>query len=171
MARGRWSPISRISCLARNTEFAGGTDGPVVDFFLSLVFSMISPKIKAGCGVFAVFGLGFVIGGFSLLFIIVKVVPLAEGWKTEQSKEFVAEHFANRLKLTDAQREEFRPIVYEALERRWALRREYLLKDLVMMEEEFLPKIDSLLDESQRQEARKILERWRRDHRGKLEAP
>lgn len=132
---------------------------------------MISPKVKAGCGVFAVFGLGFVIGGFSLLFVIAKVVPLAEGWKSEQSKEFVAEHFANRLKLSDNQREAFRPIVYEALERRWELRREYLLKDLAMMEEEFLPKIDALLDESQRRDARKILERWRREHRGKLDAP
>ena len=131
----------------------------------------ISPKIKAGCGVVLVFGLGFFLGAMALLFFIVRIVPLAEGWKSEESKAFIAERFSNQLDLTEAQRAEFEPIVREALERRWSLRREYLLKDMAMVEEEFLPRVDPILTEPQRQKARKMLERWRRDHRFKVSEP
>ncbi|MCB1063798.1 MAG: hypothetical protein KDN20_12850 [Verrucomicrobiae bacterium] len=131
----------------------------------------LNPKIKAGCGVLTVFGLGFGIGVISLLFVIAKVVPLSEGWKSQESKEFVANHIANRLKLTEEQRVEVRPIVEEALESRWTLRREYLMEDRRLMEEVFLPKIDQLLTEEQRERARQMLERWRKDQRLKLGDP
>ena len=131
----------------------------------------ISPKFKAGCGVLTVFGLGFFLGALALLFFFVKLVPLAEGWKSEESKAFIAERFANQLGLDEAQRAQFEPIVREALERRWALRREYLLRDMAMVEDEFLPRVDPILDETQREKARKMLERWRRDHRFKVKEP
>ncbi len=131
----------------------------------------VSPKIKAGCGVVAVFALGFLLGMFALLFLIVKVVPLVEGWKSEKSKEFIIERFAHQLELDEAQRAKFEPIVREALDRRWDLRREYLLEDMALVKEEFLPRVDELLNEQQRQKARKMLERWRRDQRFKLKEP
>lgn len=131
----------------------------------------LNPKIKAGCGVLTVFGLGFGIGVISLLFVIAKVVPLSEGWKSKESKEFVANHIANRLHLTDEQRVEIRPIVEDALESRWTLRREYLMEDRRLMEEVFLPKIDQLLTEEQRERARQMLERWHKDQRLKLVEP
>lgn len=128
----------------------------------------ISPKIKAGCGVVTVFGLGFLAGAFSLLVLISKVVPLAENWKTEKSKQFIVEHFANQLKLDESQRAEFEPIVREGLERRWELRREYVLKDQEMVETEVIPRIAEILNEKQKEKAKRMMERWRKDVRFKI---
>ncbi|MCB1079049.1 MAG: hypothetical protein KDM64_14605 [Verrucomicrobiae bacterium] len=130
---------------------------------------MISPKIKAGCGVVAVFGLGFLLGGLCLLFVILKIVPLSEGWKSDRSKEFVANHLANQLDLTDEQRVQLRPIVDEALERRWKLRRDYLMEDQRLLNEEYFPEVAALLTDKQKEKARKLLERWKRDQKFKID--
>lgn len=97
-----------------------------------------STKFKAGCGILAVFIGGFVLGVISLLVLMGSVIPLAEGWRSEKSKEFVANHFNKQLKLTPEQDKEFRPLVYEALERRWELRRDYLVLSGGVMEKKYL---------------------------------
>ncbi|MBL9155742.1 MAG: hypothetical protein JNK37_24915 [Verrucomicrobiales bacterium] len=130
--------------------------------------TMLSPKVKAGCGVVAVFGLGFGLGFLTLLFVLIRVVPLSEGWKTDRSREFVANHLANQLKLTDEQRAAFRPLVDEALAARWELRRDYLTRDRQLLEEVYLPKARELLTEPQREEAQRLLERWRRNQSFKV---
>ncbi len=132
---------------------------------------MINPKLKAGCGILTLFALGFGTGAISLLMLIIKTVPLSEGWKSEDSKTFVTKQIANRLELTEAQRAEIRPIVDEALEKRWELRRDYLLEDQRLMRDVFLPRVDPLLTEEQRVRARKMLDRWRKDQRFKLADP
>jgi hypothetical protein len=129
----------------------------------------ISNKLKAGCGVSAVFGLGFFLGAFALLILIVRIVPLSEGWKSEESKRFIENHFAQKLKLSDEQREQFRPILEEALDQRWDLRRQYLLDSQKLLEEEYYPRISEILTEEQQAKAGKMLERWNRDQKFKIE--
>lgn len=131
---------------------------------------MINPKVKAGCGVLTVFGLGFGAGVIALLILIVKVIPLSEGWKSDESKSFVTRQISNQLKLTEEQSAEVRPIVDEALEARWALRREYLLEDRRLLEEEFFPRIGALLDAEQKERGKRMLQRWRKEQRFKLES-
>lgn len=132
---------------------------------------MISPKLKAGCGVLAVFTLGFFLGVLSLLILLGRVIPLSEGWKSDRSKAFVADHLANQLDLTEDQRARFRPLVDEALERRWQLRRDYLLEDQRLLEEEYFPRIEEWLTEPQKARAAEMLERWRKAQRFKLANP
>lgn len=128
-------------------------------------------KLKAGCGVITIFGMGFVLGAVSLLILIGVVVPLSEGWKSEASKKFIADHLANKLEMTDEQREQVRPVINEFLDRRWELRRDYLKESEVVMEKEYLPRIDEFLTEPQQEEMRKILENWRRENQAKIEEP
>ena len=130
---------------------------------------MIHPKVKAGCGVLTVFALGFGLGVISLLIVLVNVIPLSEGWKTKESKEFVTKQLAKQLRLTEEQRVKFDPIVDEMLEQRWTVRRSYLLEDRKIMEEDFIPRVREILTEEQREHAKKLLERWRREQRFKLE--
>ncbi|MFK5922047.1 MAG: hypothetical protein QM496_07695 [Verrucomicrobiota bacterium] len=128
-------------------------------------------KLKAGCGVITIFGMGFVLGAVSLLILIGVVVPLSEGWKSEASKKFIADHLANKLEMTDEQREQVRPVINEFLDRRWELRRDYLKGSEVVMEKEYLPRIDAFLTEQQQEKMRKILENWRRENQTKIEEP
>lgn len=131
----------------------------------------IPNKLKAGCGVFAVFGLGFVLGAFSLLLLIVRTVPLSEGWKSEESKRFIENHFAHKLDLTDEQGERFRPLLDEALDRRWELRRQYLLESKKLLEDEYFPRVAEILTDEQKARSRKMLDRWNRDQEFKLGSP
>ena len=55
-------------------------------------------------------------------------------------------------------------------EARWALRREYLLEDRRLLEEEFFPRIGALLDAEQKERGKRMLERWRKEQRFKLES-
>lgn len=128
-------------------------------------------KLKAGCGVVALFGLGYVFGVVSLFILISVIVPLSQGWKSEASKKFIADHLANQLKMTEEQREELRPLVNEFLDRRWELRRDYLKGSLTVMEQEYLPRIDGLLTEEQRVEVRKIFDRWRKENQAMIDEP
>lgn len=128
-------------------------------------------KLKAGCGVVALFGLGYVFGVVSLFILIAVIVPLSEGWKSEASKKFIADHLANQLKMTEEQREELRPLVNEFLDRRWELRRDYLKGSLKVMEQEYLPRIDELLSDEQKEKLKEIHEKWQREHQDKMEEP
>lgn len=128
-------------------------------------------KLKAGCGVVTIFGLGYILGVVSLFILIAVIVPLAEGWKSDASKKFAADQLANQLKLTDEQREQVRPIVNEFLDQRWELRRDYLKKSEQVMNEKYLPKIEELLNDEQKERLLKIQEKWRRENKDKMEEP
>lgn len=125
-------------------------------------------QMKAGCGVVAIFGAGFCGGVFCLLYAISHIIPLAEGWKSEESKAFVLKHFRGALNLTPEQTEQLRPIVDEALEKRWQLRRDYLAESRRLLEEDYLPRVEAILDESQKEKAHRLMERWKRQQGGKL---
>jgi len=116
-------------------------------------------KLKAGCGIGLVFSAGFLCGVIAFFILLIKVIPKSEGWKSEESKEFVANHLANQLKMTEQQRVDARPIVDSALDERWAVRREYLLKDRDLTEEA-LQKMKLLLDEKQKEKAEKMFRNW-----------
>jgi len=122
-----------------------------------------STKFKAGCGILTVFIGGFVLGVIAILVLIGAIIPLAEDWKSEKSKAFIADHFANQLKLTPEQDAEFRPLVYEALDHRWLLRREYLVESRQMMEEDYFERAKEILTEEQLVKAQKMLAKWRKD--------
>ncbi|NOX99116.1 MAG: hypothetical protein GXP30_05185 [Verrucomicrobia bacterium] len=126
-------------------------------------------KLKAGCGVVTIFGLGYVLGVISLFILIAVIVPLSDGWKSEASKKFIADQLANQLDLTDEQREQVRPIVNEFLDRRWELRKEYLNDSEQLMNSEYLPQIDALISDEQKQKLQKIQDQWRREHKDKME--
>lgn len=128
-------------------------------------------KLKAGCGVVTIFGLGYVLGVISLFILIAVIVPLSDGWKSEASKKFIADQLANQLELTDEQREQVRPIVNEFLDRRWELRKEYLNDSEQLMNSEYLPQIDVLLSDEQKQKLQKVHDKWRREHKDKMEEP
>ena len=116
-------------------------------------------KLKAGCGIGLVFSAGFLCGVIAFFVLLIKVIPKSEGWKDSESKEFVANHLANQLSLTDEQRTKIRPIVDDALDKRWSVRKTYLLEDRVLVQaafEEILP----LLDEKQKAKATKMHENW-----------
>jgi len=117
-------------------------------------------KFKAGCGVATVFGAGFLCGAIALFTLIVKIIPLSEGWKNEESKEFVINHLANKLKLRDEQIEEATPIIRRALDERYAHRKVYTEADIELTRiafEEILP----LLSEAQQIRAKKMFEGWK----------
>ncbi len=126
-------------------------------------------KLKAGCGVVTLFGLGYVFGAVSLFILIAVIVPLAEGWKSEASKKFIADRLADQLKLTDGQREEVRPIINELLDKSWELRRDYLQRIEELRDGEYLPRIDELLSDEQKERLRQAQEKWRQEHRDKME--
>ena len=128
-------------------------------------------KLKAGCGVVTIFGLGYVLGVISLFILIAVIVPLSEGWKSDASKKFIADHLANKLEMTDEQREQVRPVINEFLDRRRELRRDYLKGSEVVMEEEYLPRIDAFLTEQQQVKIREVLEDWRSQNQAKIEEP
>lgn len=118
-------------------------------------------KLKAGCGLFFVFSAGFVCGLFALFFLLIKIIPLSEGWRDEESKEFVLEHLANRLSLTEKQVAEVAPIVYEALDERYAHRKTYVEADIELTRAAF-EEIRPQLTPEQVETAEKMFENWRK---------
>ncbi len=129
----------------------------------------INPKVKAGCGVVSIFSLGFLAGAITLFVVIVINVKKAENWKTRESREYISNHFANKLDMTEEQRTKLQPIVDEILERRWEMRRDYIERDIAMVEEKYLPRINKFLTEKQQAKARKLIDKWRLDDAAKLE--
>jgi len=118
-------------------------------------------KLKAGCGLVMVFGTGFLFGALVLFIIIVRVVPLSEDWRNEESKEFVMNHLANRLDLTEEQIPKIEPIVYEALDQRYDRRKTYLEADIGLTGKA-LSKMLPILSDKQKEKAEKVFENWKK---------
>lgn len=118
-------------------------------------------KFKAGCGVASVFGAGFLCGAIALFILIVKIIPLSEGWKDEESKEFVVNHLASRLKLTEEQIEQATPIVHQALDKRYAHRKVHIEADIELTKIAF-EELKPILDEKQQVRAQKMFEDWKK---------
>ncbi|MDF2376993.1 MAG: hypothetical protein P1U81_12170 [Verrucomicrobiales bacterium] len=118
-------------------------------------------KLKAGCGLVSVFLVGVFCGAFVLFFLLVKVVPLSEGWRDEESKEFVLNHLANRLKLTDEQIEKIRPIAFSALDERYARRKVYVDADIAITGKAF-EEMREILDDAQEKKAEEMFENWKK---------
>lgn len=118
-------------------------------------------KLKAGCGLIAVFGAGAFFGAAALFLLLVRVIPLSEGWRDDESKEFVTKHLARQLDLEPGQVERVRPLVAEALDRRYERRRAYMKEDIAHVEAT-LAGLDPILTEAQREKARKVFEQWRK---------
>lgn len=118
-------------------------------------------KFKAGCGVTAVFGAGFLCGAIALFILIVRIIPLSEGWRDEESKEFVTRHLARQLDLTDEQVEQVKPVVAEVLEARYRHRRTYVEADIELTGTGF-EKILPILTEEQKERAKEVFANWKK---------
>lgn len=118
-------------------------------------------KIKAGCGIAAVFGAGVLCGALGLFLFLVRIIPLSEGWRNEESKEFVTGHLSRQLDLSDDQIERLRPIIRESLDQRYERRKAYIESDIAITEAAFEKAIPSLTD-TQKEKAKKILNVWKR---------
>lgn len=117
-------------------------------------------KLKAGCGLVSVFLVGAFCGALVLFFVLVRVIPLSEGWRDEESKAFVMSHLANRLKLTEEQLEQIRPITYAALDERYIRRKTYVNDDIEITEKAF-EEIKPILNEEQLKRAERVFENWK----------
>ena len=118
-------------------------------------------KLKAGCGLVMVFGTGFLFGALALFILLIRVIPLSEGWRDEESKEFVMNHLANRLDLTEEQIPEIEPIVYDALDQRYERRKTYLEADIDLTGKA-LSNMLPLLTEEQEKKAKQMFENWKK---------
>lgn len=119
----------------------------------------IPPKIKAGCGVALVFSAGALCGIISLFLLLKYIIPRSEGWKKSDSKEFLAQHLARRINLTDEQRKTLNPGFDQYLEQRWQLRAKYLKEDHELLET-YLTTVKPTLTPEQIEKAKVIKERW-----------
>ncbi len=118
-------------------------------------------KFRAGCGLTAVFGAGFLCGAVALFIFLIRIIPLSEGWKDEESKEFVTRHLARQLDLTDSQMEQIKPIVHETLNQRYLGRQTYVKTD-VALTSSALDRILPILTETQKEKAKKVFGNWKR---------
>jgi len=117
-------------------------------------------KFKAGCGLLAVFGAGFFCGAVALFLFLVRIIPLSEGWRDEESKEFVTNHLAGQLDLTDEQLGQVRPFIHSALDARYERRKAYVKEDIDLTGRalsEMLP----FLTKTQQEKARQVFQRWK----------
>ena len=119
----------------------------------------IPPKVKAGCGVVLVFSAGALCGIIGLFLLLKYIIPRSEGWKKDDSKEFLAQHLARRIDLTDEQKKTLEPGFREYLEKRWQLRAQYLKEDHELLEA-YLTTVEPSLTPEQIEKAKVIKERW-----------
>ncbi len=118
-------------------------------------------KFRAGCGLTAVFGVGFLCGAVAFFVFLIRIIPLSEGWKDEESKEFVTRHLARQLDLTDTQIEQIKPIVHETLNQRYQARQVYVKSDIELTGAS-LERILPLLTEVQKEKAKTVFDNWKR---------
>lgn len=118
-------------------------------------------KFRAGCGLTAVFGVGFLCGAVALFVFLIRIIPLSEGWKDEESKEFVTRHLARQLNLTESQIEQIKPIVDETLNQRYLHRQTYVRSDIALTGAS-LGRILPLLTETQKEKAKEVFDKWKR---------
>jgi len=121
--------------------------------------SQTKTRLKAGCGLLLVFAAGFLCGIIALFVLLVRVIPLSEGWKADDSKQFIANHIAKRLDLSEAQEATIRPLIHEGLDERWRMRREYILRDRDFVENQMV-EIETHLDDAQKKKIRRIFANW-----------
>lgn len=117
-------------------------------------------KLKAGCGVAAVFGAGFLCGVVVFFVFLIRIIPLSEGWRDEESKEFVMNHLASRLKLTEEQIATIEPIVHEALDQRYDRRKTYVEADIKLTGEALSAMLPEL-DDEQKEKAHQMFGNWK----------
>jgi hypothetical protein len=96
-----------------------------------------------------------------LFIFIVRIIPLSEGWRDEESKEFVTRHLARQLDLTDEQVEQVKPVVAEVLEARYRHRRTYVEADIELTGTGF-EKILPVLTEEQKERAKEVFANWKK---------
>jgi len=129
----------------------------------------VKTKLKAGCGVLTLLGMGYVLGAISLLILIIISVTTAESWKSDDSKEHAVNQLVKQLQLTEEQIEQVRPIVHDFLDHRWELRSEYLKETEQMMETDYLPKIEKLLTDEQKEKLKGLKKKWHDEHLDRME--
>lgn len=117
-------------------------------------------KLKAGCGLFMVFGAGFLSGVILLFVFLARIIPLSEGWRDYESKQFLVNHLASRLSLTEEQVAVAKPIVHEVLDKRYAHRRIYVEADIKMTREAF-EELRPHLTPEQIQKATQMFNNWK----------
>jgi len=118
-------------------------------------------KLKAGCGVAAVFGAGILCGALALFLFLVRIIPLSEGWRDDESKAFVTRHLSRQLDLTEAQVAKVKPVVSEVLEARYRHRKSYVESDIEITGEGF-ERILPILVDKQKERAKKIFVNWKK---------
>ena len=117
-------------------------------------------KLKAGCGIAMVFGAGFACGAIALFLVIMWLVPLSEGLRQDESKQFITNHIARQLALTEEQIKEARPVVHAAIDKRNTHLLQFVEADIELTEQAF-EELKPLLTEEQIEKANKMLERWK----------
>lgn len=118
-------------------------------------------KFKAGCGLLAVFGTGFLCGGVALFLFLVRIIPLSEGWRDEESKEFVTDHLRKQLDLSAEQLQQARPLIHAALDERYERRKAYVKEDIALTGTA-LSKILPILTDTQKEKAKEVFQRWKK---------
>ena len=126
-------------------------------------------KALAGCGVIVIFALGTFFGVVMAVLLLTWIVPRAEGWRSAESQEFLTKYTADRLQLTPEQREVIDPMVIEMLQRRFELRKQYLLETRELLTVDTFPRIREHLTPEQIERANDMLKKWDQDNQLKLE--
>ncbi len=125
-------------------------------------------KLKAGCGIAMVFGSGFLCGGLVLACLLFWYVPLSEGWKKDESKQFITNHIASRLDLTEEQLEQARPIIHEAIEKRYQRLGNFANFDSQVRTDAF-EELKLILNDEQIATGEEMLERWNRSNQRRID--
>ncbi|MBP83201.1 MAG: hypothetical protein CMO61_05075 [Verrucomicrobiales bacterium] len=117
-------------------------------------------KLKAGCGIAMVFGAGFACGAIALFTTIMWIVPLSEGMREDESKQFITKHIAKQLELTEEQLKLAKPIIHAAIDQRNNRRREFVEADIKLTGEAF-KEMKGILNQEQIKMGVTMLERWK----------
>ncbi len=126
--------------------------------------SKFKKRLGFGCGIFTLLGIGFVAGAIFALAVAINIDRKTSNWQSEESKQFVTNHFQKYLHLTPEQREKIEPIIGEGLQKRWQLRRDYNQETDRLFVEEFMPQISEFLTVEQNQKLEKRLAQWRKEN-------
>lgn len=129
----------------------------------------IPAKVKAGCGALFLFFTGVVSGGVGIILFLATLIPKIEGWNTDESKDFIASHIVNQLKLTKEQEAKLRPSFDQFLEAKWERRAESILAEHEEAQK-YVDEIRSSLTPEQQKRADRLLKRQLRDKKRFLPA-
>ncbi|MDF1753469.1 MAG: hypothetical protein P1U89_11890 [Verrucomicrobiales bacterium] len=119
----------------------------------------LPPKVKAGCGAATLFLAGALTGVVAMFILLILLIPRIEGWKKDDSKDFLADHLAKKLNLTEEQKIKLRPGFNHYLNERWNLRAGYLKSDREILEK-YLSTVEPELTPAQQEKAKIIKKRW-----------